>query len=319
MIVFSRRHPFLFFLLVLSGIIASAVIVVSLVTLYAIRSADFDGATQAEGDSVGVVEVTGVIAESKKVLAHLKRFREDGAIKAIVVRIDSPGGGIGPSQEIFREIKKTAEGKKVVASMGGVAASGGYYIAAGANKIIANPGTITGSIGVIMGFTNIQELLKKIGLTPVVIKSGQYKDMGSPVREMTPAEEQMLSDLADELHKQFIDDIAGSRGMDRQKVAAFADGRIFSGQTAETNGFVDRLGNLEDAIQWAGQLGGIDGEAHPVYARDRKLELLQYLFESSMGSILYRLLNPGITADYLAAPGAVGHSTGQPTDQAARR
>ncbi|MGD8549181.1 MAG: signal peptide peptidase SppA, partial [Desulfobacterales bacterium] len=144
------------------------------------------------GEKVGIIEIKGVIIDSKKALQSLKRFREDNSIKAIVIRIDSPGGAVGPSQEIFREIRKTSKSKKVVASMGSIAASGGYYIAAGTDGIVANPGTITGSIGVIMGFTNYQELLSKIGLVPIVIKSGEYKDMGSPVRKMKPEEKRFL-------------------------------------------------------------------------------------------------------------------------------
>lgn len=156
------------------------------------------------GEKVGIIEINGIIADSKNVLDHLKRFREDDAIKAIVIRINSPGGAVGPSQEIFREIKKTSSTKKVVASMGTIAASGGYYIAAGADGIVANPGTITGSIGVIMGFTNYEELLQKIGLVPVVIKSGEYKDIGSPVRKMKPEEKKILQDFARKIHLSLI-------------------------------------------------------------------------------------------------------------------
>jgi len=150
---------------------------------------------QSGEDQVGVIEITGPIRGAREILDELKRFRESDDIRAIVVRIDSPGGGVGPSQEIYREIRKTREEKQVVASLGSVAASGGYYIAAGAGKIVANPGTITGSIGVIMGFANYEELLKKIGLVPVVVKSGEYKDMGSPVREMVPRERKILEAL----------------------------------------------------------------------------------------------------------------------------
>lgn len=216
------------------------------------------------GEKVGVIEIIGAIADSKDIIHNLKRFREDDSIKAIVVRIDSPGGGVGASQEIFREITKTSESKKIIASLGGVAASGGYYIAAGADGIVANQGTITGSIGVIMGYSNFQELLKKIGLVPVVIKSGEYKDIGSPVREMTKKEEEILRNLANQIHKQFIKAIAEGRGIEQSKVEKFADGRIFSGEEAKKLGLVDRFGNLEDAIEWAGRMGGIKGKVSAV-------------------------------------------------------
>jgi protease-4 len=201
--MFSRRHPYLFFILIFTSVTSVAIIGLSLLFIFSTRDADFEF-----GEKVGVIEIIGGIVDSKDTIHNLKRFREDDSVKAIVVRIDSPGGGVGPSQEIFREIRKTSESKKVIASLGGVAASGGYYIAAGADGIVANPGTITGSIGVIMGYSNFQELLEKIGLVPIVIKSGEYKDIGSPVREMTKKEEEILRNLANQIHRQFIKAIA---------------------------------------------------------------------------------------------------------------
>jgi protease-4 len=254
------------------------------------------------GEKVGVIEIYGVIVDSKNVLNHLKRFREDRAIKAIVVRVDSPGGAVGPSQEIFREIRKTSATKKVVASMGTIATSGGYYIAAGADGIVANPGTITGSIGVIMGFTNYEELLHKIGLVPIVVKSGEYKDIGSPVRKMKPKEKKILRDFAKKIHRQFIKDIVDGRKMEMEKVESLADGRIFTGQESKKYGLVDRLGNLEDAIEWAGQLGGIKGKIAAVYAKEKRFSLLKYLMDSSAGNLFTRILNPKLSADYIYRP-----------------
>ena len=189
--MFSRRHPYLFFILTFSSVIVTAMILMTLLVTFGTRDTEFEF-----GEKVGIIEINGVIADSEDVMRHLKQFREDKGIKAIVVRINSPGGAVGPSQEIFREIRKTVVTKKVVASMGTIATSGGYYIAAGANGIVANPGSITGSIGVIMGFTNYEELLQKIGLVPIVVKSGEYKDIGSPVREMKPEEKKILQDFA---------------------------------------------------------------------------------------------------------------------------
>ncbi len=295
--MFSRRHPYLFFILIFSTVVATAMILMTLLVTLGTRDTEFEF-----GEKVGVIEINGIIAESKNILNHLKRFREDNAIKAIVVRVNSPGGAVGPSQEIFREIKKTSATKKVVASMGTIATSGGYYIAAGANGIVANPGTITGSIGVIMGFTNYEELLHKIGLVPIVVKSGEYKDIGSPVREMKPEEKKILQEFAKKIHGQFIKDIVDGRKMEREKVESLADGRIFTGQESKQFGLVDRLGNLEDAIEWAGRLGGIKGKIATVYAKEKKFSLLKYITESSAGTLLNHILDPKLSADYIYRP-----------------
>ncbi|MBW2604354.1 MAG: signal peptide peptidase SppA [Deltaproteobacteria bacterium] len=295
--MFSRRHPYLFFILIFSTVVSTAMILMTLLVALSTRDTEFEF-----GEKVGVIEVNGVIADSKNVLDHLKRFREDNSIKAIVVRIDSPGGAVGPSQEIFREIRKTSATKKVVASMGTIAASGGYYIAAGANGIVANPGTITGSIGVIMGFTNYEELLHKIGLVPIVVKSGEYKDIGSPVRAMKPEEKKILREFAKKIHRQFIKDIVDGRKMDMEKVESLADGRIFTGQESKKFGLVDRLGNLEDAIEWAGRLGGIKGKIATVYAKEKKFSFLKYMTDSTAGALLNHILDPKLSADYIYRP-----------------
>lgn len=295
--MFSRRHPYLFFILTFSSVIATAMILMTLLVAFSTRDTEFEF-----GEKVGVIEINGIIGDSKNVLNYLKRFREDNAIKAIVVRIDSPGGAVGPSQEIFREIRKTSATKKVVASMGTIATSGGYYIAAGADGIVANPGTITGSIGVIMGFTNYEELLHKIGLVPIVVKSGEYKDIGSPVREMKPEEKEILQEFAKKIHKQFIEDIVDGRKMEVEKVESLADGRIFTGKESKKFGLVDRLGNLEDAIEWAGQLGGIKGKIATVYAKEKKFSLLKYITDSSAETLFNHILDSKLSADYIYRP-----------------
>ncbi len=239
----------------------------------------------AMGDRVGVVEINGVIADSKEVIGVIKSFVDDGGVKAIVLRIDSPGGGVGASQEIYREVVKAKGVKPVVASFGGVAASGGYYVACGADKIMANPGTITGSIGVVMQFANLEELFKKIGYKGYVIKSGAYKDVGSPFREMTPEETELLQGVIDTVHQQFIRAVAEGRKLPLEKVAAIADGRIFSGEQARALGLVDELGNLEDTIDRAAQMAGIKGRPVVVYPRRRKPSLFDYL----IGGIAQRL------------------------------
>ena len=295
--MFSRRHPYLFFILTFSSVVATAMIVMTLLFVTGTRDSEFEF-----GEKVGILEINGIIADAKNAIHNLKRFREDSSVKAIVIRINSPGGAVGPSQEIFREIRKTSSSKKVVASMGSIAASGGYYIAAGADGIIANPGTITGSIGVIMGFTNYQELLRKIGLVPVVVKSGKYKDIGSPVRKMRPEEKKILQNFSRKIHRQFIKDIVDGRKMDQAKVEALADGRIFTGEESKELGLVDRLGNFEDAIEWAGRMGGIKGKISTVYAREKKFSLLKYIADSSAKALLNRIADSSLSADYLYSP-----------------
>ena len=295
--MFTRRHPYLFFFLVALSILTVLILGTMTMALWMGRdSTDFGSET------VGVVEIEGAIADARDTIAHIRKFREDEDIKAIVIRIDSPGGAVGPSQEIYREIRKTVGTKKVIASMGAVAASGGYYIACAADGIVANPGTITGSIGVIMGYTNFRQLLDKIGMVPVVIKSGPYKDTGSPTREMRDDEREILQAISNGIHEQFVTAIAEGRKMDRAQVAAAADGRIFTGEDAQTLGLIDRLGNFEDALKWAGELGGIEGEVVPVYARDEKFSLLRYLMSSSLSGLIAKITRPGIYAEYRFSP-----------------
>jgi len=295
--MFSRRHPYLFFLLVFTAIIAGSTFIISLLAMIGQHQSDM-----GFSDKVGIVELTGIISDSKKILSQIKDFRENDSIKAIVLRIDSPGGAVGPSQEIYREIQKTKKSKKVIASMGAIAASGGYYVAAATDGIVANPGTITGSIGVILGYTNFRELFEKIGLYPVVIKSGKYKDIGSPVRKMTETEKSLLQKFSDTVHHQFIKDVAKGRRMQIEDIQKLADGRIFSGETAKTLGLVDRLGNLEDAIEWAGRLGGIKGKVSSVYP----LPFMKYLLDMSVTEIREIINNSAtsmITGGYLFNPG----------------
>ena len=282
--MFSRRHPFLFFILVLAALGTAATFFVSAMVAFTVHRS---GLSAADSDlpRVGIVEVSGVLSDAKGILEDLKKMREDETIEAIVLRVDSPGGAVAPSQEVFRAVQRTADTKKVVASFGAVAASGGYYAAAASSGIIASPGTLTGSIGVIMGFTNFRELLDKIGLTPVVIKSGEFKDLGSPVREMQPDERQVLQALSDQIHQQFIRDVAEGRAMDLPRVEALADGRIYTGEEAQALGLVDRLGNLEDAVAWAGELAGIQGPVEMVYAREKRLSLIRTLMESRWGDV----------------------------------
>jgi protease IV len=226
---------------------------------------------------VGVVEVVGAIDSSRQIIEDLNAFKNDRSIRAVVLRIDSPGGGVGPSQEIYEEVRKLTEVKPVVVSMGSVAASGGYYIAAPAKRILANPGTITGSIGVIMQVANIQELLEKIGFRSQVLKSGDHKDIGSIVRPMSDEDRLILQGVIDDVHTQFIQAIADGRGMSAEEVEIIADGRIFTGRQALEAGLVDELGNLQDSIKIAADLAGVVGEFEIIYPPRRRPGLLSYL------------------------------------------
>ena len=255
------------------------------------------------GDKVGVVEIKGLITDAKETVLHLKGFRKDDDIKAIVLRINSPGGGVGPSQEIYAEVKKTTLTKKVVASMGAVAASGGYYVAAAADHLVANPGTMTGSIGVLMEFPNVENLFKKIGLSAVVLKSGDYKDTGSPLRKMTSEERDLLQGFIDNVHQQFVAAVAEGRKMSEESVLAIADGRILSGEQAQEIGLLDSLGTLEDAITIAGELGGVKGEPSVVYAEKKKYSILELILGSNISGTLERIAEATLYSGYVCAPG----------------
>ncbi len=247
--------------------------------------------TFAFGERIGVVPVEGVISDSFDIRQNLEDFGKDDSIVAVVVRIDSPGGGVAASQEIYDAILQLRKKKKVVASMGSVAASGGLLIACAADKIVANPGTITGSISAIMQFANIEELLGKIGVKSSVVKSGPYKDIGSPVREMTPEERQIIQELVDDIYNQFIDVIVEGRNLPREQVMAIADGRLFSGRKAKELGLVDQMGDLSAAARTASELAGRDGTYELIFPKKIRPGVFDYLFESAASAFIRALDN----------------------------
>jgi protease IV len=211
------------------------------------------------GARVAVVELEGIIVDVEELLRDLKGHRENPMVKAVVIRINSPGGVVGPTQELYDSIQRLRRaGKPVVASLGAVAASGGYYVAVAADRIYANPGTLTGSIGVIMQMANLENLMKKVGVDYVVVKAGQFKDIGNVSRQMTPEERRVLQSLLDDVHGQFIGAVAAGRGLEQRAVLGFADGRIFSGAQAKGLKMVDELGGLEEAINTAATLAGLE-------------------------------------------------------------
>ncbi len=279
-----KKRPFLLASALLAGVFVFFLALAVTVASFMGRPANF-----VMGDKIGVVEVFGVIADSRQVIEQLHDFRDNDHIKAIVLRVDSPGGGVGPSQEIHDEVKLIDLKKPVVVSMGSVAASGGYYIASSAREIVANPGTITGSIGVIMEFANFKEVLDKIGLSSVVVKSGEYKDIGSPSREMTETEREILQNLIDDVHSQFVASVAEGRGLGEEAVRQLADGRIFSGKRAMEMGLVDRMGNLEVAIKRAAELAGVEGEPSVVYPPGNKPKFIDLFIEETLNTIQFAL------------------------------
>lgn len=222
------------------------------------------------GGRVAVVELEGVIVDVDDLLRELKSHRENPLVKAVVIRINSPGGVVAPTQEVHAALTRLREsGKPVVASLGAVAASGGYYVAVAADKIYASPGTLTGSIGVIMRLASLDGLLKKVGVDFVVVKAGQLKDIGNFARAMTPEERRILQTMLDDVHGQFIDAVAAGRKLDRARVLAFADGRIVSGAQAKALNMVDALGGLEEALDGAAVLAGIPKPPRVVGPRRR--------------------------------------------------
>jgi len=230
-------------------------------------------------EGVGIIELKGLIVSSEQILKHLTEFRNNADIKSIVLRIESPGGAVGAAQEIYQEIKRTGEVKPIVASMGSMGASGGYYAALGADVILANPGTMTGSIGVIVKFPNLEGLFEKIGYKSEVIKSGPLKDIGASDRPLSEEERTVMQDLIDNVYNQFVRDVAAARSMPEETISELADGRVYTGEQALELGLIDKLGNFTDAITIAADLGGLDTEnPELIYPRvERKFSLFNFL------------------------------------------
>lgn len=248
---------------------------------------------------LALVRIEGPIMDSKDLVEEIREHAKDISVKAIILRVDSPGGAVAPSQEIYAEVKKALEKKQVIVSMGSLAASGGYYIAAPATRIFANPGTLTGSIGVIMEIPNVEELMKKIGVKSEVIKSGKNKDMASAFRTMQPEGRQILQGVLDNVHDQFIKAVADGRKMKLEEVRALADGRIFSGEQALALKLVDELGTLDDATKAAAKMAGL-GEDPEVATKKDKLSFLDIVrgkFPREFSDII-----PGVKIKYQYAP-----------------
>jgi protease-4 len=268
-----------------SDVVIGVVIIVSflffcLVMLLAFigKSGDGEFSLAGMGKKVAIIDLHGTITNSADIIRQLKKYAKDSSVPAIVLDIDSPGGEVAPSQEIYEEMQKAKEdGKKIVASMGSVGASGGYYVACAADTIVANPGTLTGSIGVLLEFPVAEELFKKIGLRFEVVKSGEFKDVGTYNRRMTEAERKLLQSVIDDTYDQFVEVLMENRNLSEEEALKIADGSIFTGRQAKKLGLVDELGDLEDAIKIAGEMAGIKGPPKTIKERGRKVTLFDLL------------------------------------------
>lgn len=289
----SRTGTFVF------GALAGCALVFAGVFLLIIIAAAFGGGASEmslAGNKVAVIPIEGEIVDARETLETLERYAENSTIKAIVVRINSPGGAIAPSQEIYSAILRARKesGKPIVASLDSVAASGGFYIAAACDPIVANPGSITGSIGVILQWFEMRELVQWAKMKPETITSGALKDAGSPFRELTERERAYFQAIVAQLHQQFVRDVARGRSgkLQHADVAKIADGRIFTGEQALQLKLVDQLGTIDDAIRTAGRLGGIRGEPARVWPKPREQRLLELLLSSSdTDAVLERIAN----------------------------
>jgi protease-4 len=266
------------FLVIVSVLLLLAAGSAFLIYLAFVGASGDEEETTGYGDKVAIVELNGVITSSDETVRQFRKYREDHSVRAIVFRIDSPGGGVVASQEIYDEVRKTRNiNIPVIVSMGSLAASGGYYVACGGTKLMANPGTLTGSIGVISQFMRFDPLMGKIGVDVTTIKSGKMKDAGNPFREMTPEDKKYFQDLMDDVHHQFIHVVETERKIDHDTLLQFADGRVFTGEQAVRLRLIDTLGTFEDAIALAGEMGGIKGKPAITKEKKRRLSLFSLL------------------------------------------
>jgi protease-4 len=283
-------------------IVIFVAIIVGSATLAMVILAQGLNTTNLETGNMALIRIEGTIqsstgvfdgADPTEILPLLRTSAEDPNIKGVVLRINSPGGQAAASQEIYREVMRVRNaGKPVVASIGDVAASGAYYVASAADKIISEPGAMTGSIGAFFTIPQLSDLLEKLGIEYVIIKGGKFKDIGSPYREITPEEKELLQDMIDDVHDQFINDVAAGRGLDVEAVREIADGRILTGRQAKELGLIDEYGNLYDAIDLAAEMAGVESPAITEFHRATLLSELLRMFSYEFGrAVIENLLN----------------------------
>lgn len=235
---------------------------------------------EGSGGKIAVVDLEGVIVTPKDTVKDLKKFADDDSVKAIILHVNSPGGGVAASEEIYREVRRIRDGKKkqIVAAIETVGASGAYYVASGANKIYADNGSVVGSIGVIMEWYNYGDLIKWAKLKSVVIKTGEFKDTGNPARDLTPAEQQYLQGMAENMLGQFVSSVAKGRSMKEEDIKAIADGKVWTGEQAKNMKLVDEIGDFEEAVKQTAKAVGIKGEPTLVRVEKDKKTLSDVLF-----------------------------------------
>jgi protease IV len=282
----AGRHPWLWGMVGTALMLAFFFLVTFLITVLLTGEEGItDGRTK-----IGVIRIEGVISSdlSERTVRQLTKYRDDASIKAIILRIESPGGGVASSQEIYEEVSRVRSGGKlVVASLGSVAASGGYYVACTADRIFANAGTLTGSIGVIVQLANVEELLRKVGVASTVITTGPFKDSGNPTRTLRPEERQVFQALVDDVYQQFVEAVAQGRNLPLDEVRQAADGRIYTGRQARDLRLVDELGSMQDAITYAASTLGIVGKPKLVQEGKERLWWLRFLFESLSDALVW--------------------------------
>ncbi len=269
---------------IVAGFLALGALFVFLILFTFISGTEYDDSSSTSGEKIAVIELKEPIVSSEDIVRQFKKYRSNSSVHAVVFRVESPGGGVAASQEIYEEVKKTRDsGKPVVVSMGAVAASGGYYVSCGADRIVANPGTLTGSIGVIFQFLHVNALLDKVGIDASTYKTGKFKDSGSPFRRPSADDKIYFDQLLADVYDQFVDVVARERKLKRGFVLRYADGRVFTGRQALEWGFVDTLGTFEDAIAIAAKMGGISGKPSVVKERKRRSFWENVLGEAASG------------------------------------
>ena len=282
-----KKSPFL-----LASLTIGAIFLFFLLVIFAAGILRGDSVVMPVGNKLGILEVRGMILDSDSLIRQIDEFRRSTGIKAVVLRVDSPGGGVGPSQEIHAELVRLAQEKPLIVSMGSVAASGGYYLAVAGERIFANQGTITGSIGVIMSFPDYQELMGKVGVKSQVVKSGRFKDVGSPTRTFTDADRELLQGMIDDVHAQFVEAVSAGRKIPQERLQPFVDGRIFTGRQALEAGLVDDIGTMQDAIKYAAKVTGLGDDPTLVYPEPERTALLDRLLQGTVSRYLGVTIRP---------------------------
>ena len=277
-------------------ILAVAVLALMVISglVLAVMTSVKGGAGLTLGDRIAIIPVEGIIGDDAEVLENIRRFRDDESVKGFVIAINSPGGEVGPSQSIYREVKRLRDedDRPVIAAINSIGASGGYYIALGADSIYANPGAITGSIGVIMEMPNVEGLMQKVGVRMETVKSADHKDIGSPFREMSPSDRAVLGAMVQDVYSQFVEVVSTERKKTAAELAVLADGRVMSGRQAMQAGLIDRVGNFNDAVAAAGRMADLGDEPKLLYPEKDEVTIMDAILGRAEASIRNRLSVP---------------------------